>query len=135
MNMGIGAMLYSLIGGSKKDPSDYYGRMIIDAEIHSDQFLLHFEDGVTIKIWDSAQSCCEHRYMSTDDNPKDLVGKKLKHIIMKECNTKETEYGDDHETVFVEIMTECGETLTIVNHNEHNGYYGGFGLSVDEVGK
>jgi hypothetical protein len=32
-----------------------------------------------------------------------------------------------HETQFLIVDTTKG-SFTIVNHNEHNGYYGGFGL-------
>jgi hypothetical protein len=133
MNIGLGSALHQLGGGSRKNSSDYYGRTIQSVAIESTCFILEFSDDVVIKIWDDAQTCCESRYMSTDDDPKSLIGKKLLHIVAKEGPEIEGEYGDVHEQVFVEIMTEDGDTVTLVSHNEHNGYYGGFGLSIDEI--
>lgn len=128
---GIGAMLHYLGGGSENDPAKYYGRKIVAAEMADERLKLTFADGVTIAIWDSGQSCCESRYLTTDDDIAWLVGKVLRRIEAKPGQDKEGEYGDMHETVFVEIGTAKG-FVTLVNHNEHNGYYGGFGLTITE---
>lgn len=133
MNPGLGSMLYVLGGGSPKDPKDYAGRLISEVSMNDNVFYITFQGGVQIKIWDNAQSCCESRYMTTDDDPLDLVGKKLVHIVSKEAPQPEGDHWGEHDIVFIEIMVDSGHTVTLVNHNEHNGYYGGFGLSVDEV--
>lgn len=131
--LGIGAMLHSLGGGSPESASDYYGRKIVAATLENDQIFLTFGDGVTIRIWDAGQSCCESRYMRTDDNPSDLAGKTLTEISVKQAPDVEGGYGDVHEVAFLEIQAD-GETVTFSTHNEHNGYYGGFELSLHKVG-
>lgn len=127
---GIGAMLHHLSGGSKNDPQKYNGRKIISAEMKDERLSLAFDDGTKIALWDDGQSCCESRYMSTDDDIQSLVGNTLMRIEAKQGPEIEKEY-EVHEQVFVEVGTDKG-FITIVNHNEHNGYYGGFGLTITE---
>ena len=130
-NLGIGAMLHYLSGGSEHSAAEYVGRAIVGAKMREERLSLTFNDGVTIQVWDNGQSCCENRYMSTDDDVLSLVGHKLVRIEAKGGPNVEDEYGEDHETCFVEVGTDDG-FITIVNHNEHNGYYGGFGLTITE---
>jgi hypothetical protein len=131
---GIGAMLHYLGGGSEHNAAEYYGRAIksvtLNNEAHPNRLEIAFEDGTQISIRDDGQSCCESRYMTTDDDPCTLVGKRLTKVEPKEHKEKNGDY-DAHEMVFVEVAAE-GEHITIVNHNEHNGYYGGFGLTITE---
>lgn len=129
---GIGALLHKLSGGSKEDPSDYYGRRIVSADINERRLRLELDGGATIHLWDDCQSCCERRYMSTDDDVQSLVGHRLTHIKPKRVECVESEHGGEDETCFVEVGTDDG-FVTIVNHNEHNGFYGGFGLTVTET--
>lgn len=129
--LGIGAMIHHLGGGSEHSASEYVGKKITAAEMADEKLTLTFDDGKKIAIWDNGQSCCENRYMTTDDNIQSLVGGKLKNIEAKPGPNAEAEY-DEHEIVFVEVSTGKG-FITIVNHNEHNGYYGGFGLTITEV--
>jgi hypothetical protein len=134
MVTGIGVMLHELRGGSPKTASNYYGRKITNAIFNSDQdqIELKFEDGISIRIWDDGQSCCESRYMKCDDNIKDLVGQKLVSILEKDAPNEKTENGDGvHEVCFLEIQGDKS-SVSISTHNEHNGYYGGFSLSLDE---
>ena len=123
-------MLHILSGGSQNDPEKYYGKKIKRAWMEDDRFNIDFTDGVKVSIWDNGQSCCEHRYMRTDDDLGWLKGKKLEAITTKEAHSGSGEY-DTHEIVFLEIMTNEGE-ITFSNHNVHNGYYGGFGLTITE---
>jgi hypothetical protein len=128
---GIGSMLHYLGGGSEHDPKEYYGQKIMSAVISDDRLCLGLSpSGKTIEIWDNGQSCCEHRYMTTDDDVNSLVGHELVRIESKQAPDVQDEYGE-HEQVFVEVGTDKG-FITIVNHNEHNGYYGGFGLTITE---
>lgn len=69
--------------------------------------------------------------MRTDDNPADLDGQVLARIEVKEYKEEDDEWGDCHEMAFVEIGTDK-ESITIVSHVEHNGYYGGFALTLTE---
>ena len=130
--IGVGAMLHYLGGGSANSAEKYYGRTITAAQLdkEADRFRLTFDDGVTIEIWDDGQSCCESRYMTTDDDPASLVGHKLTRIEAKDGPDEEVDY-ETHEQVFVEVATDAG-FITFANHNEHNGYYGGFGLTITE---
>lgn len=132
MNQGIGSMIHQLSGGSPRNASDFYGKEIKEAVFNEDEIFLTFKDGVKVRIWDDGQSCCERRYMTTDDKIEDLVGKELKSIEVKEADSTEDEYGEPHEIAFLEIKTNDG-SVVVETHNEHNGYYGGFGLSIDEV--
>lgn len=127
---GIGAMLHYLSGGSKNDPAKYYGRTICAVEVKDNRLRLTLDGPQTIEIWDDGQSCCEHRYMTCDDDLSSVVGHKLTRIEAKEAPGVSAEY-DEHECVFVEVGTDKG-FITVTNHNEHNGYYGGFGLTVTE---
>lgn len=52
---------------------------------------------------------------------------------VEERDGPDMEGGEVHETKFIIVRTSKGE-FTVVNHNEHNGYYGGFSLSVEPVG-
>jgi hypothetical protein len=128
---GIGAMLHYLSGGSDHDPKEYYGKKIVSAKLDDNRLNIDFEDGVRIAIFDNGQSCCESRYMTTSDDVAWLVGKTLKAITCKDGPDEEDTGGDVHEQVFLEIMTEDG-CIMFANHNEHNGYYGGFGLTIVE---
>lgn len=129
---GIGAMLHALGGGSENDPAKFYGKKIVAAEIKDERLRLALEGGPTIEIWDNGQSCCESRYITTDDQVSSLVGGALARIETRYGPSIGAEYGDEHEQVFVEVGTDKG-FITVVNHNEHNGYYGGFGLTVTET--
>lgn len=144
---GIGAMLHILSGGSEEDPAKYYGRTITRAELvktdsfpakswrdtpdELDALNIWFADGTHIRLFDDGQSCCESRYITTDDDPHTLAGKRLARIEAKPGPEVEEEY-ETHEQVFVEVLTEDGTCVTLCTHNEHNGYYGGFGLSIKE---
>jgi len=127
---GIGVLIYRLGGGNQNEPAKYVGRTIDGALIVDNKLVLSFSDQSKIAIWDNGQSCCENRYMSTDDDLMSLVGRKLTRIEAK--SGPEQDGGDMHETCFVEIGTDDG-FVTLVNHNEPNGYYGGFGLTITEV--
>lgn len=134
--LGIGAMLHQLGGGSDHNTDEFYGRRIVSAEIKDDRLRIGFDDGEHIALWDNGQSCCESRYMTTDDNVADLVGKTLTLIEPKKHEEKDCEYGGSHEMVFIEIQAKARTkvtTVTLVTHNEHNGYYGGFGLTITKV--
>src|SRR5580698_7388938 len=98
---GLGAMLHYLSGGSPKSASDYYGQKIVSASLDDDALKLGLDSGKTIKIWDNGQSCCESRYMRTDDQVASLVGHTLTRIEAKEAPNEPDEYGE-HEVVFVE---------------------------------
>ena len=96
---------------------------------------LKFNNNKTLRIIDDGQSCCEERYMTTDDVLSDYVGATLLGMELKEPVECDTNYNDAmaHDTVFLEILTSKG-SLTIVNHNRHNGYYAGFDIETRILG-
>ncbi len=90
---------------------------------------IEFVNGIKIKLMDVGQSCCERRYMRTDDNLEDYIGARFIGVEIKEAPEMIDEYCNVHEVQFLEIKTDRG-ALTMANHNEHNGYYGGFKIFV-----
>lgn len=66
----------------------------------------------------------------TDDELNDFVGAKF--IKAEIVDGPDLETGDScHEQQFLLIDTSLG-TFTMVTHNEHNGYYGGFALTIQQ---
>lgn len=102
------------------------GRPIGVVSVEGDTLCVRFVGGGALRIRDDAQECCESRYVTTDDDLPSFVGAKVVSLEAAEgpdilCE----EGGDAHETMFVKLETTAG-TITLVTHNEHNGYYGGF---------
>jgi hypothetical protein len=120
---GMGVLLSS---GSDVKLDDIKGKTIRFAKLVENKVFLQFTDGTRIKLYDDGQSCCENRYISTDDEMNNIedgllldIEKKEGPIVEKDCEV--------HEQIFVEIKTDKG-FVTLCTHNEHNGYYGGFAL-------
>ncbi len=119
------------------------GKAITKVENDVESVSLWFND-IGIKLRDNGQSCCEHRFMSTDDNPQSMVGQELREIEIADgpnlndesyslLKGKDTASDEPHDTQFLKIKTDQ-QTITFVNHNEHNGYYGGFSIQVTALG-
>jgi hypothetical protein len=113
------------------------GPVIKDVTMDEDEITFRFEGG-SLRLRDCGQSCCETRYMSTDDDIRSLIGQRFVCWEVKDGGTNIDDDGyDQHDAQFLEIQTEGG-FVTIVNHNEHNGYYGGFSVREewrDQFGK
>jgi hypothetical protein len=125
----MGVMINYLAGNA--DSVDAFTAAInktITALSLGDDDALHFafDDGSKIKLFDDGQSCCESRYMRTDDNLADYVGAQLLGAEIKEAPSVPAEY-EEHEVQFLEVRTSKG-CFTMTSHNEHNGYYGGFSI-------
>lgn len=87
---------------------------------------LSFEDGSTLSIFDSAQYCCEHRYLTTDDDLTAFEGAVFVDAEVRDVEgPDEDEFGESHDVAFLVVTTDKG-SFTVCTHNEHNGYYGGF---------
>jgi hypothetical protein len=125
--LGVGVMIKRLGGNasSYKAFTDAVGKTIAALHLGEDD-ALHFEfnDGSKMKLSDEGQSCCEHRYMRTDDDLTYYIGAKLMDAEIKDAPDQEYEHGD-HEVQFLEVQTDKG-VFTMASHNKHNGYYGGF---------
>jgi len=100
------------------------GKTINGLVLEGDELVFRFEDGSTLTIFDDGQSCCETRYMRTDDDLDHHVGAKLLGAEILDAPSIEDERGE-HEVQFLAIKTDKG-TFTMSSHNEHNGYYSGF---------
>lgn len=87
--------------------------------------LIYFNDGSGIAIEDRGRSCCEARYITTDDNLDAYVGATLLDIEVSEGPTTSGEWDTQHEIAFLRVKTDRG-VVVCETHNEHNGYYGGF---------
>ena len=129
-NLGLGVMINMLGGGSPHEPKEYIGKTIKEAKFETDIFIT-FTDGIKIRISDEGQSCCEHRYITTDDEVSSLNGGVLVSIDLQDGDGIEKDY-DVHDTMFLKIQTDK-TCATFVTHNEHNGYYGGFSIYINEV--
>lgn len=107
------------------------GKKIAECRVDDDAVHLVFEDGSKLCIFDNGQSCCESRWMSTDDDPKDLVGSRLVRVEVADAELPGPESADVYEAQFLRIIGDQW-TLTCVTHVDHNGYYGGFSIAVRE---
>ena len=130
-NLGMGVMI-KMLGGNKESVealTGAIGKTITQLRLGEDD-ALHFtmDDNSKIKIFDDGQCCCAYRYMRTDDKLTEYVGAKLLGAEIKSAPNIKDECGY-HEVEFLEIKTDRG-VFTMASHNEHNGYYGGFNLSV-----
>lgn len=103
------------------------GKKIMDIKLEDDMLYLSFGSQGTLKISDEGQSCCEYRYMTTDDKLDEYVGGNLLNIEIKPTPIPIKDGGDDedHDIEFLEVTTTKG-AFVLATHNEHNGYYGGF---------
>ena len=127
--LGMGVML-RMMGGNEetvKSINESIGKRIqkvwLDEE--NDQLRFDLEDGTQLVMWDGGQSCCEHRYMRTDDVLEEYDGAILLDFELKDAPDIEDEWGEVHEVQFLDVKTDKG-IFQMANHNEHNGYYGGF---------
>lgn len=130
--IGLGVMINTL-GGNEETVNTVksaLGKTIekvwIDEE--SDRLNIKFDDGTGIYLFDDGQSCCEHRYMRTDDNLSEFSGSILMDFELKDAPDQEYDY-EVHEVQFLDVITDNG-VFQVANHNEHNGYYGGFWIVV-----
>ncbi len=127
-NTGLGVMLRALSIGNDETRSVIQGSLdktIAGIHIEDNNLYINFTDDTALRVWDGGQSCCEHRYMVCDDNLNEYVGAKLTNVYSKPATYTDDNWGNVHETMFLDFETTNG-VFTIVNHNSHNGYYGGF---------
>lgn len=87
------------------------------------------EGDVVLRLRDT-QSCCERRYFHVDDDLTYYHGAKLLDVVLARWSEDERE-NSSHEAVFLDLHTSRG-VLSICAHNEHNGWYGGFGIWAED---
>jgi hypothetical protein len=130
MSLGLGVMIQQLFGSNGAEHVQAaIGKKIESVELYDDERLcFKFADGSTLSLFDDGQSCCESRYMRTDDDLSYYVGAEFQNVEIKDGPDQEDdEYGEAHECQFLVITTDKGQ-FTMSNHVEHNGYYGGFAI-------
>jgi hypothetical protein len=106
--------------------------MTVDPEYNGNDggLVIDFIDSTGIVLFDDGRSCCENRYVHTDDDLAAFTGAVFLGCEIREASNVPDEYGD-HEVQFLLVHTSLG-VVTIETHNEHNGYYGGFYLRARE---
>jgi hypothetical protein len=116
------------------EPSNVLNKVISSVVIDDNPptLTLVFDDGKALKLVDRGQSCCEHRYMQTDDDLAWFAGAKLLGVELRDASAGKDDEGDVHEIQFLHIVTSKG-VLNVASHNEHNGYYGGFAIEAEFV--
>jgi len=126
--LGLGVMI-NMLGGNEESIEALRNGMgkEIAALFLGEDFVLHFvfADGYKMGILDAGQSCCESRWMSTDDDLPYYVGTFLQDIRIQDG--PDIPSSEEHQTQFLKITTSKG-VFTMVTHVEHNGYYGGFSV-------
>lgn len=105
------------------------GKTIADVVIDEHELTISMYDGSTIVFCDEGQQCCETRFMSCDDDLPYFSGAVY---LGSEINDVAGPGGPgsgeiDHDIAFLVIHTSKGD-FTVQNHNDHNGYYGGFDI-------
>ncbi len=129
-HLSISVMLGAIFGDSGASSAaikESKEKVIRDIKITDTELTITF-DNDELQIWDNGQSCCEHRYMHTDDDLSYYIGTRFLEAEEKDGPETTSEWGEPKESVFLIITTSKGQ-FTVVNYNEHNGYYGGFLLA------
>lgn len=132
--LGIGVMLNDL-GGNEESARVFrsaIGKRITKMRLRDDVLTIRLEDGTGVALEDKGQSCCESRYMRTDDDLEYFDGAVLLGGETRSAPDVAYDYGY-HEVQFLVIKTDKGDA-TFSSHNEHNGYYGGFSIRASAVG-
>jgi hypothetical protein len=124
----MGVMI-GLLGGNEESVKAFktaIGKRISSLKLDEDALHFTFEDGSKLKLFDDGQTCCEHRYMTSDDDLQSFVGSELVSAEIRDAPAPPPdECGECHEVEFLVVSTSKGR-FTVETHNEHNGYYGGF---------
>jgi hypothetical protein len=103
--------------------------------VHCDDHSLtfNFKDGTKYEFADHAENCCEKRYIHTDDCLNYFKDSKFVNAEVQDGpTTGDVNNYEVNDSQYLIITTTKGQ-FTIVNHNDHNGYYSGFDLVVTKV--
>ena len=92
--LGFGVMI-NWLGGNKETMEalkEASGKRIEGLVLEDDVLRFSFSDGTGLKMWDDGQSCCEHRYMVTDDDLSEFEGAVFVSAEIREGPKMEDEY-------------------------------------------
>lgn len=106
------------------------GKKLKSIKLNGDNVVCAFDDGAWLRLWDNGQSCCESRYVTSDDNDKDFAGHTLVNVEIREAAKHDVNEYTEHEIQFLAVKTDKDEFVA-TTHNEHNGYYGGFSINAE----
>ncbi len=109
---------------------DNKNKELKDLSIDNNALILTFIDDTCIKLFDAGQNCCEVRWMHSDDDLAYFIGATLQDADVQDGPT--VQGSDVQESQFLIISTSKGQ-FTVVNYNEHNGYYDGFIIVAENV--
>ena len=139
--LGMGIRL-NMLGGDKETVESFtnaIGKTIKRIELDSaNELKIWFTDNTGIKMFDDGQSCCETRFMCCDDDLAPFIGGTLIGAEIADGPDLIADGPDlfdgceEHNQQFLKVTTSKG-VFTVVNHNEHNGYYGGFDIVVRNI--
>ena len=133
--LGVGVMISELSDNSESVEAvkAAIGKTIKSIALKDNKVGLVFSDDSGVVIWDDGQSCCEERYITTDDKLEDYVGAELKSAEVRDApNVTDGDEYDEHEVQFLVLETSKGN-ITFETHNIHNGYYGGFYIKAEKM--
>lgn len=129
--LGLGVMIDYLKGNEDtvNAVKQSLGKRIKGIKLDEDknELIFTFNDKTKLIIWDNGQSCCEDRYMRTDDKLKEFINAKLIGLEIKDGPSQDDDRGC-HEIQLLDVKTSKG-IFQMANHNKHDGYYGGFSLN------
>jgi len=108
----------------------YLRKTIRDVSLNDNKLKISFDDGTKMVLFDDGQSCCERRYMVCDDDLDYYAGATLLNIKIGDTSKVKDEEFSVHQVQFLRVTTDKG-TIVCSNHNEHNGYYGGFSIRIE----
>jgi hypothetical protein len=98
------------------------GKVIKKIEIDNIVLLITFEDYSVLTVWDDKQTCCEERYMSTDDDLSYQIG-----AVFMGLEVLPTE--DDPDVQFMHLRTNRSVVVcTSYTDCGESGYYTGFDI-------
>lgn len=129
--LGVGVMLGMLSGNrdAAEAINGVLGQRIVSVELVGGERLRIRFAHRTLVLWDDGQSCCEHRYMVCDDDLAHFAGARLVNVeVAPAGRSGSSDESDVHEIQFLRVITDRG-VIVCSNHNEHNGYYGGFWIN------
>lgn len=102
-------------------------------QIDRSELVVEFEGGVSLRVWDNEQQCCEKRSISTDDLLSQHVDTEYMGItVTQPIQEDEDRDGKFNDFQFIELRTSDG-VVSFSVHNVHNGFYAGFDIQAKAV--
>lgn len=104
--------------------TDCYVEMV---ELGDVTLTLGYSNGKRLLLENTVNYCCEHRYITCDDDLSNLRGQQVVSIEVTGVEDCQDGRSAEHEVAFVKIQF-TRECITLASHNRHSGSYSGFHL-------